>query len=75
MYAMRRFEGTGAVITGGASGIGLRTAERMLSEGGQVSLWDVDPAKVAAAKARLGERAHVARLEIGRASVGKECRP
>ena len=31
MYAMRRFEGTGAIITGGASGIGLRTAERMLA--------------------------------------------
>jgi NAD(P)-dependent dehydrogenase (short-subunit alcohol dehydrogenase family) len=64
MYAMRRFEGTGAIITGGASGIGLRTAERMLSEGGQVSLWDVDQAKLDAARARLGERAHVARLDL-----------
>ena len=64
MYAMRRFEGTGAVITGGASGIGLRTAERMLAEGGQVSLWDVDQAKLDAARASLGEKARVTRLDI-----------
>ena len=64
MYAMRRFEATGAIITGGASGIGLRTAERMLAEGGQVSLWDVDQAKLDAAKARLGARARVSRLDL-----------
>jgi 2-dehydro-3-deoxy-L-rhamnonate dehydrogenase (NAD+) len=64
MYAMRRFEGTGAIITGGASGIGLRTAERMLAEGGQVSLWDVDQAKLDAAEGRLGARAHTTRLDL-----------
>jgi NAD(P)-dependent dehydrogenase (short-subunit alcohol dehydrogenase family) len=64
MYAMRRYEGTGAIITGGASGIGLRTAERIVAEGGQVSLWDVDQAKLDAAKASLGEKARVARLDL-----------
>ena len=64
MYAMRRFEGTGAIITGGASGIGLRTAERMLAEGGQVCIWDVDQAKLDAARANLGEKARVTRLDL-----------
>jgi NAD(P)-dependent dehydrogenase (short-subunit alcohol dehydrogenase family) len=64
MYAMRRFEGTGAIITGGASGIGLRTAERIVAEGGQVTLWDVDQAKLDAARASLGEKARVTRLDI-----------
>jgi NAD(P)-dependent dehydrogenase (short-subunit alcohol dehydrogenase family) len=64
MYAMRRFEGTGAIITGGASGIGLRTAERLLAEGGRVCLWDVDQAKLDAARASLGDAARVTRLDI-----------
>ena len=34
------FSGLRAVITGGASGIGLATAERFLASGAQVVLWD-----------------------------------
>src|ERR1700730_14880710 len=64
MYAMRRYEGTGVIVTGGASGFGLKTAERIVAEGGQVSLWDVDQAKLDAAKAGLGEKARVTRLDI-----------
>lgn len=64
MYAMRRFEGTGAIVTGGASGIGLRTAARMVAEGGRVFLWDVDQAKLDAAKASLGDAVRVKRLDI-----------
>ena len=64
MYSMRRYEGAGVIITGGASGIGLKTAERMIAEGGQVSLWDMDQAKLAAAKASLGAGARVTRLDI-----------
>jgi NAD(P)-dependent dehydrogenase (short-subunit alcohol dehydrogenase family) len=64
MYAMRRYEGTGVIITGGASGIGLKTAERIVAEGGQVSLWDVDQARLDAAKAGLGDTARVTRLDI-----------
>jgi len=37
-----RFSGRAAVITGGASGLGLVTAKRILEEGGRVALWDVD---------------------------------
>jgi 2-dehydro-3-deoxy-L-rhamnonate dehydrogenase (NAD+) len=64
MVAMRRYEGSGVVITGGASGIGLRTAERIVAEGGQVSLWDVDEAKLNAAKKALGQAARITRLDI-----------
>ena len=64
MDAMRRYEGTGTVITGGASGIGLRTAERIVAEGGRVSLWDVDGAKLEAAKSRLGDAARVTCLDL-----------
>ncbi len=39
-----------AVITGGARGIGLAIAERMLLSGASVSLWDVDAAAIDAAK-------------------------
>lgn len=36
-----RFEGRRAIVTGGASGIGLATARRIASEGGEVILWDL----------------------------------
>ncbi len=45
-----RFEGQVAVITGGASGIGLSTARRMAAEGARVSLWDVSETALAAAE-------------------------
>ena len=37
-----RFAGRAAIITGGASGLGLAVAERILAEGGKVSIWDVN---------------------------------
>lgn len=61
---IRRYEGRHAVITGGASGIGYRTAERIVSEGGSVSLWDVDAVRIEEAKARLGEGAHGLALDV-----------
>ncbi|MBV9288853.1 MAG: SDR family NAD(P)-dependent oxidoreductase, partial [Hyphomicrobiales bacterium] len=36
-----RFSGMTAIVTGGASGIGLAVARRFVAEGGQVSLWDI----------------------------------
>ena len=42
-----------AVITGGAQGIGLAVAKRMLASGAQVSLWDIDAARLATAAQSL----------------------
>ncbi len=64
MPESRRFEAMGALITGGASGIGLATARRILAEGGQVTLWDVDQAKLDAATAEFGARSHAKRVDV-----------
>jgi len=53
-----RFAGQTAIVTGGAGGIGLAVAARITAEGGRVSLWDRD-------KARLEE----ARRDIGAADI------
>src|ERR1700710_1883644 len=49
-----RFSGRTAVITGGASGLGMQTAKRIVAEGGQVALWDIDAQKLADAKKETG---------------------
>ena len=51
-------KGRGAVITGGARGIGLAIARRFVASGAAVSLWDMDPAAIDAAKKQLGPKAH-----------------
>ena len=43
MSDAKRFEGMTAVVTGGASGIGLGVAKRIASEGGRVTIWDMVP--------------------------------
>ena len=37
------FEGRGAVVTGGAKGIGLAIAQRLAGAGAAVAVWDLDP--------------------------------
>jgi 2-dehydro-3-deoxy-L-rhamnonate dehydrogenase (NAD+) len=46
--------GRGAVVTGGASGIGLAIAQRFVASGARVALWDVDAGKASQAAAALG---------------------
>ena len=48
------FDERTAVITGGAAGIGLAVAQRLVASGGRVSLWDKDPAALKNAKSTLG---------------------
>ena len=64
MSDAKRFEGMTAVVTGGASGIGLGVARRFVAEGGRVSLWDNDPAQLKAATAELGERSRAERVDV-----------
>ncbi|MDA7417798.1 SDR family NAD(P)-dependent oxidoreductase [Xenophilus arseniciresistens] len=48
------FRGRHAVVTGGATGLGLGIAQRLIASGGSVSLWDRDEAAVQAAARQLG---------------------
>ena len=53
-------EGRLAVITGGAAGIGLATAQRMAASGARVALWDRDQAAGQQAVATLPGEGHLA---------------
>ena len=46
-------DGRVAVVTGGAGGIGLATAQRMLESGARVAIWDRDRASLDAACMRI----------------------
>ncbi|AVW89973.1 3-oxoacyl-ACP reductase (plasmid) [Celeribacter baekdonensis] len=54
MRMSKRFENQVAVITGGARGIGFAVAKRVLSEGGQVAIWDLKGAQEAATQLGVG---------------------
>jgi 3-oxoacyl-[acyl-carrier protein] reductase len=58
-----RFAGRTAVITGGASGLGKAVADRIVAEGGQVCLWDLDAEGLKAAAAEVGA-AHTMALDV-----------
>lgn len=53
-----------AVISGGASGLGLATATRVIAAGGQVVLLDINDEQGAAAAAELGERASYINTDV-----------
>ena len=62
-----------AVVTGGAQGIGLAIAERLLDSGAGVALWDIDDGSLGKAASHLGGRGKVSttRVELtDEASVG-----
>lgn len=65
------FSGEVAVITGGAQGIGLATARRMIEGGASVRLWDIDAAMLEKAKADLGTACSTAVVDITDASACK----
>jgi 2-dehydro-3-deoxy-L-rhamnonate dehydrogenase (NAD+) len=60
----RRFQGRRAVVTGGASGIGLGVATRLISEGAQVAIWDMSPGALAEARNKIGEGMTGIRVDI-----------
>ncbi|QAY76305.1 SDR family NAD(P)-dependent oxidoreductase [Sphingosinicella sp. BN140058] len=63
-----RFAGRSAIVTGGASGLGLETARRIVAEGGRVALWDLNGDALAAAKAETGAH-HVVALDVSDAAA------
>ncbi len=62
--AANRFEGRVAAITGGASGIGLAAARRLVGEGASVVVADLDSDALEAAASELGEAAHPVRVDV-----------
>ena len=63
-----RFSGRTAIITGGASGLGLETAKRIAAEGGKVCLWDLNPENLAAAGQDTGA-VHTIALDVSNAKA------
>ncbi len=57
-------QGRHAVITGGASGLGLAIAQRMQASGAQLTLWDQDAAKLAEAAAALGAGVRTVQVDV-----------
>src|SRR5258705_9801616 len=59
-----RFSGRTAVVTGGASGLGLLAAKRIVQEGGRVSLWDLNASALGEAQKEI-PGAHNVPVNIG----------
>jgi 3-oxoacyl-[acyl-carrier protein] reductase len=53
LYA-NRFSGKSAIVTGGASGLGLEVASRIVAEGGRVAIWDINADALSQAKKSSG---------------------
>lgn len=58
-------KGRGAIVTGGAAGIGLAIAQRLAASGAKLSLWDRDAAALASAAQALAG-AHTVQLDVTR---------
>ena len=58
------FAGQAAVITGGAKGIGLAIAQRLIADGASGSLWDLDSERLVEAAESLTGKVHTQTLDI-----------
>ncbi len=63
---MNNFDLSGdvAIVTGGAQGIGLACAERMVQSGAKVVLWDISEEDLEAAKSKIGGEVQTALVDI-----------
>jgi NAD(P)-dependent dehydrogenase (short-subunit alcohol dehydrogenase family) len=61
-----RYDGKVAVVTGGASGIGLAICRRVVAEGGRVMIGDVNADRLQEAAGELGEHAGVQLTDVRR---------
>lgn len=59
-----RIEGIHAVVTGGASGLGLATVERLARNGAHVTILDLPTSAGAAVAERLGDMAHFVGVDV-----------
>jgi len=59
-----RFAGKTAIVTGGASGIGLATVRRLVAEGGRVVVGDIDEAGLQAVADELGDAVATVRCDV-----------
>lgn len=66
------FQGRHAVITGGAAGLGLAIAQRLLASGGSVTLWDRDQAQGRQAADRLGAGCSFVQVDVSNADSVRE---
>jgi 3-oxoacyl-[acyl-carrier protein] reductase len=64
MEQTQRFTDRRAVVTGGASGIGLGVCRRLLAEGAKVSIWDANADAIAAARKALSGKVEAVRVDI-----------
>ncbi|HKU11440.1 MAG TPA: SDR family NAD(P)-dependent oxidoreductase [Sinomonas sp.] len=59
-----RIEGIHAVVTGGASGLGLATAQRLVAGGARVTIFDLERSAGGEVAQRLGERARFSAVDV-----------
>ena len=52
------------IVTGGAAGIGLAIAQRLVESGARVSLWDRDEKALKDGAGQVGGQAHTARVDV-----------
>jgi 3-oxoacyl-[acyl-carrier protein] reductase len=64
MDGNKRFLGRRAVVTGGASGIGLGVSARLAAEGAQVAIWDMNEDGIAVARSVIGPDLVAIRVDI-----------
>lgn len=64
-----RIDGSSALVTGGASGLGLATARRITDRGGRVVIADISEEQGAKAVADLGDAARFVRADVTDASA------